>query len=145
MTFWVNANRAHFPSVWRVGQRRFDVFANGVVIGRIFNSVHHRSGKLGCGRSCSSITKTARQRTAMTRCDGRIREELAARLSCLSQLARSWARSAPRTLWLQKHACYVAAGWAFIPDQSWLTCERRNPHHLVHFGFASRACQVRAS
>jgi hypothetical protein len=32
----------------------------------------------------------------------------------------------------------VAAGWALIPDQSRLTFERRNPHHLFHYGFASR-------
>src|SRR6516164_806823 len=41
-------------------------------------------------------------------------------------------------LWRQNHACHVAAGWALIPDQSRLTYERRDPHHLVHCGFASR-------
>jgi hypothetical protein len=32
----------------------------------------------------------------------------------------------------------LAASWALIPDQPRLTCERRNPHHLGHDGFASR-------
>jgi hypothetical protein len=45
---------------------------------------------------------------------------------------------------LQKHACHVAAGWALIPDQAGLTCERLNPHHLVHYGFASRTCKAAA-
>jgi len=45
---------------------------------------------------------------------------------------------------VQKHACHVAAGWALVPDQSRLTCERRNPDHLVHNGFASRACKAGA-
>jgi hypothetical protein len=43
-------------------------------------------------------------------------------------------------LWLPKDTCHVAAGWALIRDQSWLTSDRRNPHHRVHCGFASRAC-----
>jgi hypothetical protein len=43
-----------------------------------------------------------------------------------------------------KHACHIPAGWAFIPDQSRLICERRNPHHLVHYGFASRTCKAAA-
>ena len=42
------------------------------------------------------------------------------------------------SLWLQKHACHVAARWAFIPDQPRLTCQRRDPRHLDHYGFASR-------
>lgn len=50
----------------------------------------------------------------------------------------------PRMGRVQKHACHVAAGWALVPDQSRLTCERRNPDHLVHNGFASRACKAGA-
>jgi hypothetical protein len=65
--------------------------------------------------------------------------------------ASSWTRVFQSTrltigpLCLQKHACHVAAGWALIPDQSRFICERRNPHHLVHYGFASRACKAAAS
>ncbi len=35
-------------------------------------------------------------------------------------------------------------GTHLIPDQSRLTLERGNPHHLVHDGFASRTCKAAA-
>lgn len=44
----------------------------------------------------------------------------------------------------QNHACHVAARGTFIPDQARLICQRRNRHHLVHYGFAPRTCKALA-
>jgi hypothetical protein len=46
---------------------------------------------------------------------------------------------------LQEHACHVLADGAFVGDQSSLVYYRRDPDHLVHQCFASRAFHPIAS
>jgi len=129
--------RASASSSGHWSDEDFDVLCNGAVVGRIFKAnaapvespwmwtlifPHHEDRTPTHGYEA-----TPRGR------DGGLCQELAAQMSDLS--TKSLGRSAP--LGPQKHACDVAAGRAFIPDQARVACDGGNPDHLVHNSFAS--------